>query len=134
MINEERVREMYQMAVFDEHKEKECRQMGQYYKWDYVVKELLKSFFTGTIAYILLSVLWGISDIEGVTAYLNSPELIDIAVHFIILYIAFIAVYLIVTAIVYSVRYRNGHRQLRRYVNHLKRVHGMYKREDRLKA
>lgn len=134
MINEERVREMYQMAVFDEYKEKKCRQMGQYYKWDYVAKEMLKSFFSGTIAYMLLVVLWVLSDITAFTAYLNSPELIDLVIRVVILYVAFIAIYLIVTAIVYNIRYRQGHRQLRKYMNHLKRVHRMYTREDKLKA
>ena len=134
MINEERVREMYQMAVFDEYKEKKCCQMGQYYKWDYVAKEMLKSFFSGTIAYMLLVVLWVLSDITAFTAYLNSPELIDLVIRVVILYVAFITIYLIVTAIVYNVRYRQGHRQLRKYMNHLKRVHRMYTREDKLKA
>jgi len=45
MINEDRVKELYQMAVFDEYKEKKYRQMGEYYMWDYVGKELVKSFF-----------------------------------------------------------------------------------------
>ena len=39
MINEERVRELYQMAVYDETEDKKCHPMGEYYIWDYVGKE-----------------------------------------------------------------------------------------------
>ena len=44
MINEERVRELYQMAVYDETEDKKCHPMGEYYIWDYVGKEIVKSF------------------------------------------------------------------------------------------
>ena len=36
MINEERVRELYQMAVYDETEDKKCHPMGEYYIWDYI--------------------------------------------------------------------------------------------------
>ncbi|MDD6290499.1 MAG: hypothetical protein PUA77_01730 [Lachnospiraceae bacterium] len=134
MINEERVRELFQMAVFDEREEKKCRPMGQYYMWDYVGKELVKSFFSGTIAFVLLVVLWGISDLTALTAYINGTELANLAIRFIVLYVAFMAVYLIVTAAVYCIRYDRGRRKLRKYVDHMKKVRKIYQRESRLKA
>ena len=52
MINEERVKELYHMAVYDSHMDKVDSQIGQYYIWDYIGKELVRSFFTGTAAYV----------------------------------------------------------------------------------
>ena len=54
MVNEDRVKEFFQMAVFDQREEPRYRQMGEYYKSDYVGKELVKSFFTGTFAFLLI--------------------------------------------------------------------------------
>jgi hypothetical protein len=38
MVNVERVKEFYQMAVYDKREEARYRQMGEYYKSDYVGK------------------------------------------------------------------------------------------------
>lgn len=134
MINEERVRELYHMAVFDEREEKEVRQMGEYYMWDYVGKELVKSFFSGTIAFILLVVLWGCGNLTNLTSFLNQTDLMELIVHIVVIYVGFIVVYLLVTALVYCVRYVYGRKELRSYVNHLKKARKLYDREDKLKA
>lgn len=134
MINEERVRELYQMAVYDTYEDKECRPMGQYYIWDYVGKELVKSFFSGTIAFLLLVVLWGIGDVTGAVAFVNSMDLTNLVIRFILLYVGFMAVYLLATVFVYTIRYAKGRKELRKYVGHLKKIRKMYHREDKLKA
>lgn len=133
MINEERVKELYQMALFDQKEEKQCRQMGEYYRNDYISKELIKSFFSGTIVFGLLLVLWVLNDIEGLFDSLNGMDYVGTAVSAAVLYIAFIAVYLLLTAIVYYLRYSRGRRHLKKYYGHLKKVDKMYEREDKLK-
>ena len=132
MINEERVKELTHMAIYDAHSQKECRQMGEYYMWDYVWKELVKSFFSGTIAYLLLMVLWGIHDLEGLMEMLGGSSLKELIGWVIIAYIAFLTVYLIVTAVVYCVRYVYGRKRLREYADHLKKVCRMYRREEQM--
>ena len=62
MISEERVKELYHLAAFDEYENKKYYQAGEYTMWDYVGKEIVKSFFSGTIAFILLIVFWGLGD------------------------------------------------------------------------
>ena len=132
MINEERVKELCHMAVFDEHSAKECRQMGEYYMWDYVWKELVKSFLSGTIAYLLLMILWGIHNLEGRMEMMGGSNLKELIGWVIIVYIAFLTVYLIVTAVVYCVRYVYGRKRLREYADHLKKVCRMYRREEQM--
>lgn len=134
MINEERVRELYQMAVFDEHEDKKCHPMGEYYIWDYVGKELVKSFFSGTIAFALLVVLWVIGDMSAAITFVNSADLTNLVIRFILLYVGFMAIYLLATVFIYSVRYAQGRRELRKYVGHLKKVRKMYHREGKLNA
>lgn len=134
MINEERVKELYHMAVYDGHKDKADSQMGQYYVWDYISKELVKSFFTGSIAFCLLAVLWGMNDLDGLIVMVNNLEIVDLAFRIVVLYIGFLACYLFATAIVYCLRYIQGRKKLRRYAMHLKKVRKMYRREDKLKG
>lgn len=134
MISEDRVKELYHMAVYDAHKDRTDRQVGQYYMWDYISKELIKSFFTGTIAYVLMVALWCMSDLEGITSIINRLDFVDLGVRLLLLYIAFMALYLFATVVIYCLRYRSGRRRLKGYEGHMTRARRMYRREDRLKS
>ena len=57
MINEEHVKELYQAAKYDRNKQQEYQQIRRYYRSDYINKEILKSFFSGTFAYIILIIV-----------------------------------------------------------------------------
>ncbi len=134
MINEERVKELYQMALCDQKEEKAIQKNGEYYRSDYVSKELIKSFFTGTIAFGLLLLLWGLDRIETMKENIRMDDLLSNSVVIVLLYIAFMAVYLLVTAIVYYQRYGKERRKRKKYCGHLKKINKMYEREDKLKV
>ena len=67
-------------------------------------------------------------------AFVNSADLMNLVIRFILVYVGFMAIYLLVTVFIYSIRYAEGRKQLRKYVGHLKKVRRMYRREDKLKA
>ena len=116
MINEEKVRELFNIALCDSKSDdsRVQKQSASYYGWDYIWKEGLKSFFTGTFAFAGL-----VFKAMGVTIG--------------ILYIAFMAVYIFVTIVVYTARYKAGRREVRKYANHLKAVGRIYSREEKIK-
>ena len=60
MINEEKVRELFNIALCDSKSDdsRVQKQSASYYGWDYIWKEGLKSFFTGTFAFAGLVVMW----------------------------------------------------------------------------
>ena len=47
MINEERVKQMTQMAIYEEGKGRSDVPMTQYFRHDYIGKEMVKSILTG---------------------------------------------------------------------------------------
>ena len=134
MINEERVKELYQMALYDQNENNAAKRTVEYYQNDYIWKELLKSFFSGAIAYALLLLLWGLTRAEDVMENSSLEELASSIVTVVLLYIAFMAVYLLITVIVYYVRFAKNCGKLKSYRVHLKKVNKMYEREDKLKV
>ena len=74
-----------------------------------------------------------IQDVQGLLDSLNSIDLVGTAVIIAALYIAFMAVYMFVTVLVYTSRYGKGRKKLRRYVEHLKNTNRMYNREEKLR-
>jgi uncharacterized membrane protein YesL len=134
MINEERVTEMYHMAVYDQKENKQARQMSSFYRRDYIGKELIKSFFSGSIAFVLIVVLFLLGAAEDVIDSLSSMDLVSTGTVLVILYLAFEFLYLLITMQVYRRRFREGRAQLKKYYKHLKSVNRMYAREEKLKV
>lgn len=134
MVNQDRVKQLYKIARYEQTEEKEYRQIGQYYRSDYVGKEIIKSIFTGTIAYAIMAILWVISNSELVLHQINTLEIVDTVVAAIGIYIAYLAVYLAGTAIVYYYRYEGNKGKVDAYVADLEVAQSMFEREEKLKS
>lgn len=133
MINEERVKQLYKIALYEQNDEKQNRQVGQYYKSDYVGKEMIKSIFSGTLAFGCFAILWLLSSWEDVLESINNLEIVDTVIEMIIIYAVFLVIYLGATYVVYSVRYAAGKKKIKEYTSNLKTVQKMYEREEKLK-
>jgi hypothetical protein len=134
MINEERVTEMYHMAVYDQKENRQARQMNSFYRRDYIGKELIKSIFSGSIAFVLIVVFLLLGTAEDVIDNLSSMDLVSTGTVLVILYLLFEFLYLLITMRVYRRRYRDGKAELKKYYKHLKSVNRMYTREEKLKV
>ena len=131
MISEERVKELYHLAAFDEYENKKYHQAGEYTMWDYVGKEIVKSFFSGTCAFALLVVFVALGNLDGVVSLVNQMNLRNLAVIIIAGYVGFQVIYLMITGVLYAIRYREGHRSLHNYEVHLKRARRMLRRKGK---
>lgn len=129
MINEERVKALYKVALYEQCDEKINKKAGDYYKDDYIAKEIVKSFFCGTIAYILIILLYSISTLETLLGHVNNFKIMNDLVLVCVLYIGFMALYLFITFLIYRVRYKKEKRQLKVYLKSLKKLYRLYKEE-----
>lgn len=134
MINEDRVKELYHVALYDSRQERQTRQYERYYRKDYIRKELIKSVFSGTIVFFLIIVLWIMNQANSLLDQLNSMDFVEIGVVFGLVYVAFLALYLLVTYLLFQIRFRNGRKGLKKYYIHLKNLEKMYNREEKLKG
>lgn len=133
MINEDKVKELFYVARYDSEEDRFQKQMSSYYGWDFIWKEVLKSFFTGTLAFTGLTVLAVFTNAKQLLADINKIDFQSVGVMLGLIYIAFMLAYIMITIIVYAVRYKTGRKKARQYMEHLKRVGKMYEREEKLK-
>lgn len=133
MINEDKVKELFYVARYDSEEDIFQKQMSSYYGWDFIWKEVLKSFFTGTLAFTGLTVLAVFTNAKQLLADINKIDFQSAGVMLGLIYIAFMLAYIMITIIVYAVRYKTGRKKARQYMEHLKRVGKMYEREEKLK-
>ncbi len=130
MLNQERVCEMTKLAIFDQKEGQECKPMIQYFRKDYVARELLKSLITGTVAFAVLCGVLGLYYVERLTDQISAFDLRQAAGRLCLGYAAFMAAYLLVTYAVYHVKYTKGRAKVRKYYMHLKKVNGIYREEE----
>lgn len=133
MVNLERVKHQCQIAFYEQKEEKKNRGIGRYYRSDFIGKEVIKSIFTGIIAYAVLAILWVMANMEMVLESVNNLSIVNTVLVMVLVFIGFIAVYLFATYIVYALRYVKGKKKLDNYKGHLKALNQMYEREEKLK-
>lgn len=134
MIHEERLRPMVKMAMFDKNEGEASRPMIQYAREDYVSVQLLKSFVTGSLAYVILCVMWALYDTDGLMQMLNGTQFLDLLTNAAVWYIVFMVAYLTATYIIYQIRYTKKRTKVKEYYRNLKDINKIYEREERLKS
>lgn len=133
MINEERVRQLYKVALHEQSQGKLHRQIGRYYKSDYIGKEIIKSIFTGTIAYLFMSVLYLIYYWTDVLDQVGQLEWKNLLLPMIVFYVIYMLIYILVTYFIYKARYHECNKSLDEYEEELQVLNKMYEREEKLK-
>lgn len=134
MVNEQRLYHMIKMAVFDTNDGKECQPMIEYARKDYVSMQMLRSFITGTIAFMLIFLMWGLYHAEQILAEINQMDIKGFLTSAGIKYLIFMLIYFLVTYIVYNAKYTAGRKKVKKYYNNVKQVNKIYMREEKLKS
>ncbi len=134
MINEERLRQMVKMAVFDKNEGQVCKPMIEYEKSDYISLQLLKSFLAGSVAFVLLVGMWVLYDTDRMFEMLNASDIVKFLTIILVLYGVFMIVYLSAAYLVYRFRYVKGRKLVKNYCKNLKKINQVYEREEKLKA
>ena len=125
MVNEEKVRLMTKLAVFEENKGKKTIPIGDYYRSDFLSKNLLLGFIAGTIAYFLLFAIWALYQGEKLVQRLLALDFGHIIFLVIVFYGIFMVLYLTVCYLVGDYRYRRSVKSLKSYKKALKRLENM---------
>lgn len=132
MVNIERVKHECQIAFYEQKEEKQNRGVGRYYRSDFIGKEIIKSIFTGTFAYVGMVVLWGIVNLDALLDSLNDLSIVNTVLAIGLVYVGYLLVYLFLTYLVYAYRYQKGRKKMNVYKEHLKALKRMYEREEKL--
>lgn len=134
MINEERVRQLYKVALYEQKEEKLYRQTGKYYRSDFIGKEIIKSIFTGTIAYFFMLILFFVNCWDEFLSKINQLDVVSGVIPVVLVYVIYMFIYLVSTYVVYRVRYKDSRKCLDEYEEELQVLNKMYEREEKLKG
>lgn len=132
MLNEERIKLMTKLALYEQGEGKKALKTTKYFKSDYVSRNVIYSILSGIFTYALLVLLWVLFRIEYYTTNISNLNIVFIIIMVSVFFILFMTLYLILSYFVFSIRYKNYRRGLSEYNEDLKNLHKMYKLESKV--
>ena len=131
MINEEKVKLMTKLAIYESQKGKKQLNISKYYKRDYVRYNMFKTVVAATVSFIMLLAIYVLVNAEDLLMSLNELDFMKEATKLGILYVVFILIYMIVARIIYARRYEQVKPDVIMYNHNLKKLKGMYDKEEK---
>ena len=81
MLNEEKIKLMTGIAMYEKKAEKDIFPINRYFKGDYIGAHMLRSFVSYTFSCLLIFLLWFLYSIEDILDTLDLEALADTAKH-----------------------------------------------------
>ena len=131
MLNEEKIKIMNKLAMYEQGEGKKYLPVSRYYRSDYIGLALIKNFFLVTIGYCLI--------LAGIAAYfgeylvdnIHKMDLVAVGSNAVIGYVVVLVVFSVATYIQYSVRYHKAKKSVKEYYQELTQLNKIYSREEK---
>lgn len=133
MLNEDKIKLMTGIAMYEKREDKYIFPANHYFKGDYISSHMFRSFFAFTLCYILGVLIWGLYHMEELLNTIDLDEVLTIIKGGAMLYGVGLLLYLIITFLVYQKRYEIAKRGLKVYLAKLKRLEKRYEFQSRSK-
>ena len=114
MLNEEKIKIMNKLAMYEQGEGKKYLPVSRYYRSDYIGLAMIKNFFLVTIGYCLI--------LAGIAAYFAEV---------ILGYVAVLVLFSVLTYIQYTVKYHKAKKSVKNYYEELTQLSKIYGREEK---
>lgn len=128
-MNEKRIRMMTKLADFEQRNQKILGDAENYYRSDYIGIHLLKNLIRITLAYLIGAGLWACCHMDSLMKKLNTMDIRDTGMKLLISYGIIAALFLLLTYMIYTVRFYRSEKKLLTHRNMLERLIMEYDRE-----
>lgn len=129
MLDENKIKLMTKLSIYENKKGKEDIYLSKYYKTDYVRMQMLKTVVSVTIGYVLLLLMYFTYKMEFLIKNAVVLNYKLMGAYILGIYIIILAVYILGTTIAYSVKYDKSRKKLTRYFRMLKSLERSYGKE-----
>lgn len=126
MLNENKVKMMTKMAIYEKNEGKKMLRNARYYKGDYVALAALKSTITTTLAFIIIVIMIAISNTETIIKQINSMDYATLGKKIAVYYIISLIVYAIISGVYSAYQYDKSRSGIKRYFMRLNKLERFY--------
>jgi hypothetical protein len=129
MLNNNKIKLMTKLALYETKEGKEDIRLSKYYKTDYVRYQVIKSIISATLGYALILVLVFLYKSEYIIRNAVILDYKSLGIYILGIYIIVIALYGLGSVVGYSIKYDASRKKLARYFKLLKHLNKIYKDE-----
>ena len=133
MLNENKVKMMTKMSIYEKNEGKTMLKTAKYFKGDYVSLGVLKTVISVTVAFVIIAILFALCQADSLTANVNSIDYASMGKSIAGYYVAFIIIFGIISGVVYSSKYENSRKEMKKYflrLNKLERFYNSQKKKN----
>lgn len=130
MINQEKVKDMTKMAIYESHGGDKELAVSAYRRKDYVAVNLIKSFIFGTISCVIIIVFYSLLKLEQIDSISSLTEVQSVGIGMLVFYIIFMVVFMTVTYVWARKRHARCSENAKSYSTELNRVARSYQNEE----
>lgn len=131
MVNEEKVKIMTNLAMYEQGKGRKYLPVSKYYRSDYIGLALIKNFFLVTIGYLLVIAVVAVYFGEYLLENIHKMDLVKMGIYIVIGYLVILVLYSVLTYIQYSVQYYRAKKSVKEYYSQLTELNKIYAREEK---
>ena len=125
MLNEDKVKLMTKMAIYEKRFGKKNMKMTEYFRGDYVSWNAVKTVIAVTIAYVLIVAAWVFYHIEELIENVYTMDIVGLLKKIGVNYIIILGIYVMIAYIIYNVKYSKAMNSLKHYRTNLKKAKQM---------
>ena len=126
LLNENKVKMMTKMAIYDKNEGRRMLRTARYFKGDYVAFGILKTLITTTLAFAIVAIMYVLCNAEGLVENINSMDYLAFGKKVAIYYIIMLVIFAITAGFVYSFQYENSRKGLKKYFSRLNKLERFY--------
>ena len=134
MINEEKVKIMNRLALYEKKEGRKYLPVSKYYRSDYIGLALIKNFFLVTIGYGLVLAVVAAYNLEYLLDNIHKMNLVSLGIWAVAGYVVTLVVYSILTYLQYTVKYHRAKKSVKNYYAELTKLEKIYSREEKKNA
>ena len=131
MINEEKIKIMDGLALYEKQEGRKYLPISKYYRSDYIGLALIKNFFLVTIGYGLILAVISAYNLEYLLDNVHKMNLVSLGIVALAGYIGILVLYSVLTYIQYTVKYYRAKKSVKQYYAQLTKLEKIYTREEK---
>ena len=126
MLNENKVKMMTKMAIYEKNEGKKMLRTAKYFKGDYVSLAVLKSTIATTFAFIIVALMVVLCNTESIIRQINSMDYAALGKKIIVYYVLALIVYAVISGIYSAYQYDKTRSGIKKYIMRLNKLERFY--------
>ena len=126
MLNENKVKMMTRMAIYEKNEGKKMLRTAKFFKGDYVSLAVLKSTIATTFAFIIVALMVVLCNTESIIRQINSMDYAALGKKIVVYYVLSLIVYAVISGIYSAYQYDKTRSGIKKYVMRLNKLERFY--------